>query len=169
MAHQQRETKVLLISDIDGKELSQLLYKYQLTLNVVASDDAIPGSFWGDQEAGLIQDQLYVRPDTPLHSVLHESCHYICMDQHRRAVLNTNAGGTANEENAVCYLQILLTAELSFISKNKMMCDMDNWGYSFRLGSAKAWFESDAEDAHEWLVGHKLINKNGETTFRLRQ
>jgi len=28
---------------------------------------------------------------------------------------------------------------------------MDAWGYSFRLGSARAWFENDAEDAIGWL------------------
>ncbi len=28
------------------------------------------------------------------------------------------------------------------------MCrDMDEWGYSFRLGSAANWFAEDAEDA----------------------
>ena len=31
------------------------------------------------------------------------------------------------------------------------MADMDAWGYTFRLGSAHAWFEHDAEDAREFL------------------
>ena len=31
------------------------------------------------------------------------------------------------------------------------MRDMDDWGYSFRLGSTEAWFEADAEDARAWL------------------
>jgi hypothetical protein len=31
------------------------------------------------------------------------------------------------------------------------MADMDAWGYSFRLGSTRAWFEADAEDAREFL------------------
>ena len=26
------------------------------------------------------------------------------------------------------------------------------WGYSFRLGSAAAWFAEDAEDARDWLI-----------------
>ena len=30
---------------------------------------------------------------------------------------------------------------------------MDAWGYSFRLGSARAWFEHDAEDARQWPAG----------------
>ena len=49
-----------------------------------------------------------------------------------------------------------------------MMQDMDTWGYTFRLGSARAWFEQDAEDAREWLLGHGLITRTGEPIFRTR-
>jgi len=34
---------------------------------------------------------------------------------------------------------------------------MDAWGYSFRLGSAQAWFEQDAEDARSFLVARGLL------------
>jgi hypothetical protein len=37
------------------------------------------------------------------------------------------------------------------------MADMDAWGYSFRLGSTRAWFEGDAEDAREWLEQRGLL------------
>ena len=37
------------------------------------------------------------------------------------------------------------------------MQDMDAWGYSFRLGSTRDWFESDAEDAREFLMNHGLM------------
>jgi hypothetical protein len=160
--------EVLQLGDTCFDELQTLLSKYGLTLQTVKNDTSIPGSFWGDEEAGLIHDQLYARPDTPIHSILHESCHYICMDKARRSKLHTNAGGTTNEENAVCYLQILLADHLSFIDRTKMTKDMDSWGYSFRLGSTKAWFESDAEDAQEWLISHCLINENNGVTFNLR-
>ncbi len=33
---------------------------------------------------------------------------------------------------------------------------MDAWGYSFRLGSTRAWFEGDAQDARAWLSGTEL-------------
>ena len=33
----------------------------------------------------------------------------------------------------------------------RAIADMDAWGYSFRLGSTRAWFENDAEDARRWL------------------
>ena len=33
---------------------------------------SFPGSYWGDSEAGLRGNALYVRADTPLHSLLHE-------------------------------------------------------------------------------------------------
>jgi len=36
------------------------------------------------------------------------------------------------------------------------MSDMDAWGYTFRLGSALAWFEHDADDARAWLRARGL-------------
>ena len=158
----------LLLQDSELSELATLLFRYGVSITVVNATLAIPGSFWGDEEAGLISNKLYARPDTPIHSILHESCHYVCMDQARRSTLHTNAGGTAEEENAVCYLQILLSEHLSFMSKAKMMKDMDTWGYSFRLGSSKAWFESDADDTVKWLIKHKLIDRAHAVTFNLR-
>ena len=156
------------LKDTDLKELTALLQRFELNINIIKQSEEIPGSFWGDEEAGLIGNQLYARPDTPIHSILHESCHYICMDQVRRTALHTNAGGTADEENAVCYLQILLAEHLSFMSKTLMMKDMDSWGYSFRLGSTKAWFETDSRDTVEWLQEHELIDKAHAITFNLR-
>jgi hypothetical protein len=128
----------------------------------------IAGSFWGDEEAGLIGDTLVARPDTPLHSILHECCHYICMDGQRREGLHTNAGGGYDEENAVCYLQILLAEEIPGFGRSRMMEDMDAWGYTFRLGSARAWFERDAEDARLWLQEHQLIDERNTPSFRTR-
>jgi hypothetical protein len=45
---------------------------------------------------------------------------------------------------------------------------MDAWGYSFRLGSTRAWFESDAADARDWLLAARLIDAQGRPTGRLR-
>ena len=128
-----------------------------MRVQVVDAGAAIPGSFWGDDEAGLINNVLYLRADTPVHSALHEACHFACMNDERRASLHTNAGGDADEENAVCYLQILLSDALPDMGRVKMFSDMDAWGYSFRLGSAKAWFEGDASDARQWLHSHGLL------------
>jgi hypothetical protein len=36
------------------------------------------------------------------------------------------------------------------------MADMDAWGYTFRLGSTRAWFEGDAEDALAFLAARGL-------------
>ena len=38
------------------------------------------------------------------------------------------------------------------VGRERLMKDMDAWGYSFRLGSTRLWFEQDAEDAKEWLA-----------------
>ena len=143
---------MLVFSDLPGDSLGQLLSHYELKIRQVASDSDIPGSFWGNPEAGLIGNCLYVRADTPVHSILHEACHYICMPDERRKNLHTDAGGDYDEENAVCYLQILLADSVPGYNAAACMADMDSWGYSFRLGSARAWFETDAEDARQWLT-----------------
>ncbi len=148
--------------------LQQLLKPYGLEVIDIPDAGKIPGSFWGDPEAGLIANRLYVRPSTPVQSALHEACHYICMDSGRRHQLHTDAGGGYDEENGVCYLQILLADQLSGMTGDRMMQDMDIWGYSFRLGSTRAWFEHDADDAKDWLVQHQLLDQTGQPTWQLR-
>jgi hypothetical protein len=148
--------------------LTRLLSRYRLEPVAVAPGDTIPGSYWGESEAGLIANRIYFRPDTPLHSVLHEACHFICMDNARREQLARDAGGDYDEENAVCYLQILLADELVGTSSSQMCRDMDAWGYTFRLGSAQAWFEQDADDARRWLLAHRIIDEGGRPTGTCR-
>ncbi len=159
---------VLTLADIDQTTLCALLQRYGLHLNTMSIEHAIPGSFWGDSEAGLIDDRLLARADTPLHSILHEACHYICMDDARRAGLHTNAGWDYAEENAVCYLQILLADQLRYVGRERLMRDMDAWGYSFRLGSTARWCAEDAEDAHAWLVNFGIIDRHGLPTWNVR-
>jgi hypothetical protein len=159
---------VVTVSECSQTTLSSLLKKYTLTLNIIDKKAEIPGSYWGGSEAGLIADRVFVRPDTPIHSLLHETCHYICMNTQRRAHLDTDAAGDYDEENAVCYLQILLASEIPEMSREQIMQDMDSWGYTFRLGSAKAWFEEDAEDARAWLIRHQLITQDNKPRYKLR-
>jgi len=153
---------VLTLRDCDRVALRALLARYGLRLEALAEHERIPGSYWGDAEAGLIQDAVFARPDTPVHSVLHEACHFICMDPGRRAGLHTDAGGDYDEENAVCFLQIVLAGELPGMGRARMMRDMDAWGYTFRLGSAQAWFENDADGARGWLAEHGLLQPHRE-------
>lgn len=149
--------------------LADLLAPFNLIIATVPQQHAIPGSFFGDREAGLIGNTLYLRHDTPVHSALHEACHYICMSPDRRVALDTDAEGDYAEENGVCYLQILLADHLADMGKDRMLQDMDAWGYSFRLGSAKAWFEQDAEDALAWLQHYQLVDHHHRITFHLRE
>ena len=148
---------VLRLADIDPAALRALLGAHGLSIEWLAAQADILGSYWGESEAGLVGDTLHVRPDTPLHSALHEACHWLCMDAGRRRGLHTDAGGDDIEECAVCYLQILLADRLPGVGRARLMQDMDAWGYSFRLGSAAAWFETDAEDARAWLQERGLL------------
>jgi hypothetical protein len=159
---------ILTLGQVSRLEVATLLARYGLTLELVAFGEQIPGSYWGDSEAGLREDSLHARLDTPLHSVLHEAAHFVCMTPERRSGLDTDAGGDTAEENGVCYLQVLLAGELREFGRERMLQDMDTWGYSFRLGSASAWFERDAEDARRWLRAHGLIDAGEAPTWRLR-
>jgi hypothetical protein len=154
-------------SEKNMSRLSALLERYGLSLVRVANGAPIPGSYWGDSEAGLIGQVIYARVDTPAHSVLHEACHVICMDATRRATLHTDAGGDYAEEDAVCFLQITLAGHIG-LTTEAICADMDAWGYTFRLGSAQAWYTQDADDARTWLLRHGLVLESGIPTWQLR-
>jgi len=160
---------VLNCAEIKQSQLQQLLGKYRLIIQPVENHQTIPGSWFGDPEAGIIKNNLYIRNDTPVHSALHESCHYVCMDEKRRATLHTNAGGDYDEENAVLYLSILLSDFIPGFGRQRMMRDMDAWGYTFRLGSSQAWFEQDAEDARDWLRQFHIIDNNDKISWNIRR
>jgi hypothetical protein len=160
---------VVLLADLDAAQIEALLAAYGARLERVPPGSAIPGSYWGDAEAGLIGDVVYVRADTPAHSFLHELCHYICMDESRRITLATDAGGTDDEECGVCYLQVLLAQRLPGFGAERCLRDMDGWGYSFREGSARAWFDGDGVHARAWLLVHGLMDAAGQPTFALRR
>lgn len=159
---------VLRVGPEPHADILTLARRYGLTLRMLAAGQSVPGSYWGESEAGLIGDELFVRPDTPLHSLLHELSHYVCMTPDRRHGLERDAGGDDAEECAVCYLQILLADELAPLGRERMLEDMDAWGYSFRLGSARAWFERDAGDARRWLEDAGLIDASARANYRLR-
>jgi hypothetical protein len=150
-------------------KLVELLGRFGLSLRLLGDDAPITGSFWGEPEAGIVGRSVFVRLDTPVHSLLHETCHVICMNEQRRAGLERDAGGDDIEEAAVCYLQVVLADYLPGVGRDRLMRDMDAWGYSFRLGSSRAWFDSDAEDARAWLLERKLLIEAGTPAFVLRK
>ena len=147
---------MLLLADIDILAVRELLHRYDLKLEIVGDGLPIPGSYWGQPEAGLIGTTVFARTDTPVHSLLHEACHLIVMPAERRAAVHTNATDSIAEEDAACYLQIVLADALPDVGSARLMSDMDAWGYTFRLGSARAWFENDASDAQAWLARRGL-------------
>ena len=163
------ENAVMRVNVLIPGRLERLVTDYGFELVEIAPNEAIPGSFWGDDEAGLIGHRLYVRQDTAVHSALHEFAHLLCVDPDRRAQLHTDAHSDDLEEMAVCYLQILLADHLPGFGRERALADMDAWGYSFRLGSAQRWFEEDAADAYAWLQHFGLIDACGQLTFQPRR
>ena len=164
-----RFSPVLRLADVGDGAVGDLLSRFGMTLERVSAGEPIPGSWWGDSEAGLKGQVLLARPDTPVHSILHEACHFVCMDPARRSTLDTDAGGDFEEENGVCYLQVVLSDHVPGMGRERMFADMDAWGYSFRLGSAAAWFRRDASDALAWLRARGLVDADGHPTWRCRE
>jgi hypothetical protein len=159
---------MLRLATIDRLAVTRLLAGYGLDLRLVPAGAPIEGSYWGESEAGLRGNTLFARHDTPLHSILHETAHYLCMTPERRAGLDRDAGGDDAEESAVCYLQLLLADSLPGVSRERLFADMDAWGYSFRLGSTRAWFDQDASDARDWLQQRGIIDAQSQLTGALR-
>jgi hypothetical protein len=147
---------VLTLADIGFEAPRELLSAFGLRLREVADGADIPGSYWGNPEAGLIGHEVYARRDTPVHSLLHEAAHLLVMPEPRRAGVHTDASDCQQEEDATCALQIILADRLPGVGRDRLMADMDAWGYTFRLGSARAWFETDAEDARAFLAARGL-------------
>lgn len=162
------EPNVARLRELEATAVATLLRRFGLTLELLGDGAEIPGSYWGECEAGLIGDRLYARPDTPLHSILHEACHWITCTPERRAAVHTDAADTEDEEGATCYLQIVLSDDVPGFGRERALADMDAWGYSFRLGSARAWFEQDAEDARAWLLTEGLIDEDDRCGYRVR-
>lgn len=155
------EGGVLTLADIGFDAPAALLARYGLALLRVADGEAIPGSYWGEREAGIIGCSVYARADTPVHSLLHEAGHLIVLPPERRALVHTDATDSVAEEDAVCVLQGLLGDALPGVGRARVWADMDAWGYTFRLGSAQAYVERDAMDAWRWLRERGLVDADG--------
>lgn len=168
MSNPAPELSVLSCADIGADAVARLLGRYGVTVEWQSAGSPITGSFWGEPEAGIVGQRVFVRPDTPVHSLLHEFCHIICMTSERRDSLVRDAGGDDLEEAAVCYLQLVLADYLPGVGRRRLMQDMDTWGYSFRYGGTERWFADDADDARTWLLDAGLLSSSEEPIFKLR-
>ena len=159
---------VVELRDLTPNAVDKLLSAYGLELIRLMPGAEIPASYWGAPEAGIAGHCMFARDDTPVHSFLHELSHYVCMTPERRTALWRDAGGDDEEECAVCYLQVLLADRLPEVGRQKLLVDLDVWGYSFREGSAAAWLSGDGVAARRWLADNGLIDENDVPTLRLR-
>jgi hypothetical protein len=149
---------VLTLRELGFNAPRALLAHFGLELVQVPDSDPIPGSYWGESEAGLIGHTIHARADTPVHSLLHEAAHLIVLPSEKRALVHTDATDSVAEEDAVCVLQALLGDALPDVGRERIWADMDPWGYTFRLGSARAYFEQDADAAFALLVERGIID-----------
>src|SRR3569833_2073887 len=76
---------VVTCGEIQLSALQDVLSPYGIDVLPVPDAQPIPGTHFGDPEAGLIAHRLYIRSATPVHSALHDACHYLCMASARRA------------------------------------------------------------------------------------
>ena len=76
---------MLRLADIGFDAPDRLLAGLGLVLSRVPDGEPIPGSYWGECEAGLIGSTVFARADTPVHSLLHEAGHLLVMPPERRA------------------------------------------------------------------------------------
>ncbi len=159
---------MLTLADIGFDAPAALLARYGLELARVADGEPIPGSYWGECEAGIIGCSVHARADTPVHSLLHEAAHLIVLPPPRRAAVHTDATDSIEEEDAVCVLQALLGDALPGVGRERVLGDMDAWGYTFRLGSARAYLEHDAEAAWRWLAARGLVDAAARTLATAR-
>ncbi|MEO8460323.1 MAG: hypothetical protein ABI451_07330 [Dokdonella sp.] len=148
---------MLVLADIDLTDVRKLLADFDLRFELIDDGLAIPGSYWGEPEAGIIGSTIHARGDTPVHSLLHEAGHLIVQSPERRASIHTNATDSVAEEDACCYLQVVLADRLGGVTRERIMRDMDEWGYTFRLGSTNAWFEHDASETRAWLIARGFL------------
>ncbi|MDA8018424.1 MAG: dihydrofolate reductase [Thermoanaerobaculia bacterium] len=145
------EVDVSTCGDVGWEPIRRLLADFALQVQVSEPGRPIPATFWGEPEAGIRGDVVFARDDTPIHSLLHEACHAILVDDERRADLDIDAGGDQQEEDAVCVLQMLLADRLPGVGRKRVAADMDAWGYSFLAGSATGFLERDAVAAWDLL------------------
>lgn len=149
---------MLTLADTGFDAPAALLARFGLRLARVADGAPIPGSYWGEPEAGLVGITVHARADTPLHSLLHEAAHLMVLAPERRRQVHTDATDSIEEEDAACVLQALLGEALPGVGAARILADMDAWGYTFRLGSAAAYLERDADQAWAWLQARGLVD-----------
>ena len=149
---------VLRLASIDIAAARELLARHGLALACVEDATPIPGSYWGESEAGVIGNVVHARADTPVHSLLHEACHLIVAPRGKRRAASIPTRPIRRPRKtlpAIC--RSCSPMALPGVGRERLCIDMDRWGYTFRLGSARAWFEHDAEDARAWLAERGLL------------
>ena len=95
-------TPEVLTCRVTWLRLIRLAARYGVPVKQVEPGAPIPGTYWGEPEAGILNGVLHARPDTPVHSFLHELGHIVCADAVRRAGIRADAGGEDIEESGVC-------------------------------------------------------------------
>ena len=70
---------MVYLENITNGSIREVLNRFGLVPNCVASSTKIPYSFCGTPKAGRKNNPLFIYFDTPLRSILHEASHYVSM------------------------------------------------------------------------------------------
>ncbi len=142
---------------------------YGARLERVPAGAAIPGSYWGDTEAGLdrqhrVRARRHARAFVPARALsLHlHGRRAPCRARDRRRRHAT----TRSAASATCRC---CSPSGSTASAQRAACATWTRGATrFREGSARAWFDGDGAHARAWLLDHGLVDSAGQPTLRLR-
>ena len=139
---------VLTLADIAFDDAAALLARFDLKLEPVAEAAPIPGSYWGDPEAGIVGNTVHARADTPVHSLLHEAAHLIVLPPERRAAVHTDATDSIEEEDAVLVLQALLADALPGVGREPASSPTWTHGVTPSASAPPAPMSSTTPTAH---------------------
>ena len=144
------------LRDIGFDDVAALLARYGLAARARRRRRADPRQLLGRTRSRPDRPRVHARDDTPVHSLLHEAAHLIVLPPERaRRAYRRHRFGRGRRRR----LRAAVAARRRPARRRPraLMADMDAWGYTFRLGSARAYFERDAEDAGPGCSARGLV------------
>lgn len=148
---------VLCLVELGEVLVVVLFVCFDLWFECVVDGELIFGSFWGDEEVGIIGIIVYVCGDMLVYLLLYEVCYLIVLLLECCVVVYIDVIDLIEEEDVICYLQIVLVDVFLGVGCDWLMVDMDVWGYLFWFGLICVWFEQDVENVCQFLFDWQFL------------